>query len=437
MAVLQIRVTLDEVEPEIWRVVEIGGDRTLTELHDALQIAMGWTDSHLHLFEHPDGRCWTNLAHNPESDDDDERLVTVAEALDAGHLMYDYDFGDSWRHRLDLVQSIPGDGTRVVLVAGARSAPPEDCGGVPGYEELLKTLADPSAEDHDAVTVWASDSRSPWAESKPFDPDALDVDAVNRRLQRRFERETGTRSWGHELRAVADRLTPGAHTAFGDHLESADLDHPVVVDLVTATASVREFSWLLHRVAGGGLTLTSTGRLPPAVVREASTALGWDQRWIGAMNREDHVPPAADLREWATKTGLVRRYRGTLLPTRAGVAVRHDPVLLLRHLSARATGLTAKGAGHDAAVLLFVELAAGVEPHRDVLAERVASGLHLIGYAGEDRWSAPSSAAAWGVLLPTWSLLGMLGLVDNHSRELVPDAPGLVRDVARLALTEV
>ncbi len=435
MPQLQVRVTLEDVEPEIWRLVELDGARTLAEVHDALQIALGWTDSHLHLFEHPDGRRWSDQRFDLETEEDDERSVTLAEAIDAGRLRYEYDFGDSWSHRLDVVGSVAGDATAVVVRDGARSAPPEDCGGVPGYEELLDTLADPSAEDHEAMTEWASSSRSPWDEGGPFDPEAFDLDAVNRRLRLRFEPETVTAAWGPGLQALFASLTPGAQTLFGDHLGRARLDEAVRLDAEQAAACVRPFAWLLDRVAAG-LTLTSAGRLPPAVVREASDALGWGARWIGTMNREDHVPPAAHLREWATKTALVRKYRGQLLPTRAGAAGRRDPSVLLQHLAERPLKLGGKGVGQEAAVLLLADLAAGSAPQRDALCGRVAVGLHLLGYVGEDRWSPPSASAVFGLVAEVWGLLGMLGLVDDRFRDQVPGARALVRDVARLALQE-
>jgi len=148
---LQLRITLEDVEPGIWRLLEIGGDRTLSELHDALQIAVGWTDSHLHLFEHLDGRRWSDPTVDDETDEEDERTVRLDEVLGAAGLRYEYDFGDSWSHRIELIASTDGDASRVSLLDGARSAPPEDCGGVTGYAQLLAVLADPSAEDHDAA----------------------------------------------------------------------------------------------------------------------------------------------------------------------------------------------------------------------------------------------------------------------------------------------
>jgi len=433
---LQVRISLDDIEPAIWRLVDIDGSRPLAEVHDAVQIAMGWTDSHLHAFEHPDGRRWSDPGFDLETDEEDETTMMLAEAVDADWLRYEYDFGDSWSHRLEVVGRADGEQAAVVVRDGARSAPPEDCGGVPGYDELLETLADPTAEDHDAMTAWASRSRWPWQEEAPFDPEAFDLDAVNRRLRQRFEPETAIAVWGSSLQQLVEGLTPGARTAFGDHLGRARLEDPVDLDAARAAACVRPFAWLLDRVADEGVRLTSAGRLPPAVVREASDALGWGARWIGTMNREDHVPPAAHLREWATRTTLVRKYKGRLLLTRAGTAARRDPMVLLRHLAERLPRLASKGAGQEACVLLLADLAAGVEPARDELAARVAVGLHLLGYAAQDRWSPPSASGAFGLVSEVWGLLGMLGLVEDHFRDQVPGSRDVVREMARLALQE-
>ena len=284
---------------------------------------------------------------------------------------------------------------------------------------------------------WASNGRTPWDEPGTFDPESLDLDTVNRRLRQRFEPETARTGWGDSLREVVDMMPTGTQVAYGDRLGRAGLQQPVLLDADLAVESTQPFAWLLDRVGGGGLKLTDAGRLPPDVVRAASAALGWDRRWIGTMNREDHVPMAAHLREWATKTTLVRRYRGTLLLTRSGVAARKDPGFLMRHLAAQALRVATKGVSREAGVLLLGELAMGEEPARDALVNRVAFGLSMLGSADEDRWSTPSSSTASGLITEVWGLLGMLGLVDSHVRDPLPGSRGLLRDVARLALQEV
>lgn len=434
MTVLRVRIVLDDVVPEVWRLIEIADDQTLGHMHDAIQIAMGWTDSHLHVFEHTDGRRWVNPEVDEDADDDDERSVTLAEVLGSGALLYEYDLGDSWTHRLEVVETISGETKGVTLSDGARSAPPEDCGGAHGYARLLDTLQNPTAPDHDLLTGWLAGRHLPWDDGAAFDPEALDLDVVNRRLRQRFEPDLATAAWSESLRQVVERLTPAAQTAFGDHLERAELDRPVVLDREQAAACVRPFVWLLDRVGNHGLTLTSAGRLPPAVVLDAGEALGWSRRWMGAMNREDHVPAAANLREWATRARLVRKYRGSLLLTRVGQEARQDPVVLLRHLASYAPQLGSPGASREAIVLLLAELAVGTGASRDVLLDHVAFGLHLLGHVDDDGWGPPPGSTTFRLVVDVWGLLGMLGLVEDHFRDRVPGSDALARDVARVAL---
>ncbi len=432
---LLVRVTLDEVEPEIWRLLEIGGSRTLAELHDALQITLGWTDSHLHAFVHADGRRWAPASEENELDELDEAATTLAEATGSGSLRYEYDFGDSWTHGLEVVGETEGDEAAVVLLDGARSAPPENCGGPSGYEHLLATLSGPSRSDREVAEEWLARARHPWSPARAFDAEELDVERVNRRLAERFARTWARAGWGHELAVLVELLPPGARTALGDRLEEAELERPVVIDPDDALACVQPFAWFLDRV-GSSLSLTPAGRLPPAIVLEASRELGWDQRWIGTMNREDHVPPAFLLREQATKALLVRKLRGALLPTRAGAAARRDPLVLFGHLAAYALRLARVGPEREAGVLLLVELATGAEPDRESVAEAVAFGLHVRGYAGEDGWSPPSRMTTSGLFASTWALLGALGLVEDRFRDPVRGSRHLVREFARLALQE-
>ena len=103
------------------------------------------------------------------------KLRTVAPRLGAT-LVYEYDFGDDWKHDL-LVEGLllPEEGVHYPrCLAGARSRPPEDCGGVPGYEELLEVIRDPEHEEYEEMMLWLGGS---------FDPEAFDLAAVNDALR--------------------------------------------------------------------------------------------------------------------------------------------------------------------------------------------------------------------------------------------------------------
>jgi hypothetical protein len=174
--VFRLLVTLDDVAPAVWRRLLVPGGVPLGKLHDMFQVAMGWTDSHLHKFAIGDQSFGPHLDEYPE-DEIDENEVSVARAIgDLRRFSYEYDFGDSWEH--DVVVE---DQTRsrwalryAVCLDGQNACPPEDCGGPGGYAELLNVLADMNHEDYDELTAWLGG---------PFDATTFDLAAVNAALQ--------------------------------------------------------------------------------------------------------------------------------------------------------------------------------------------------------------------------------------------------------------
>lgn len=174
---VQLKISLDYLEPEIWRRLLVPGDCTLSKLHDLFQAAMGWQDCHLHSFTIQDRRYGVA---NPDWDDDalDERRSRLTQIVAAGdNFTYEYDFGDSWTHDV-VVESIARNVEplkHAVCLEGARACPPEDCGGFPGFERLREALADPDHEEHDELTDWVGGG---------YDPAAFDLVATNSTLQR-------------------------------------------------------------------------------------------------------------------------------------------------------------------------------------------------------------------------------------------------------------
>ncbi len=167
----QLKVTLEGVEPPVWRRLVVPSEFTLFELHCAIQVAMGWEDCHLHDFEIKRQRYAV-----PNGDDFGGPLdETQARLHDVAGLRtkirYQYDFGDSWNHVV-VVEKILAD-TEVappVCTDGARACPPEDSGGPWGYSEKLEALADPDSEE---LRDWMGED---------FDPERFEIDAVNRKL---------------------------------------------------------------------------------------------------------------------------------------------------------------------------------------------------------------------------------------------------------------
>jgi hypothetical protein len=168
--VYQLKVTLEWSKPPIWRRILLPSTTTLPRLHSILQAAMGWTDSHLHQFVVGQVRYGTP---EPEFDPDilDERRVPMDRLLreKGDALVYEYDFGDGWRHLVEVERVLPPDQcmTHPRCIAGERACPPEDVGGVPGYERFLDVIRDLEDPDHAHYLAWVGDQ---------FDPETFDVE---------------------------------------------------------------------------------------------------------------------------------------------------------------------------------------------------------------------------------------------------------------------
>ncbi|MGH3875244.1 MAG: plasmid pRiA4b ORF-3 family protein [Pseudonocardiaceae bacterium] len=173
----QITVTLAEVtDPPVWRRLLIPAAMPLSRLHDVIQTAMGWQDSHLHSFT---AGTRTYGWPDPELEFIDERSVRFSD-LDRGTIGYTYDFGDDWEHEI-VVEALgtaqPGE-SYPRCIGGGGACPPEDCGGSPGYAHLREVLADPGDAEHDDMVRWLG-----LAHAGEFDPAAFDIELVNRELR--------------------------------------------------------------------------------------------------------------------------------------------------------------------------------------------------------------------------------------------------------------
>jgi hypothetical protein len=168
-SVLQLKVTLLDTKPPIWRRVLVDGSATLDQVHEVIQAAFGWWNYHLHEFEV--GRKRYGI---PDPDHDwgepprDERRTRLDAIASVGaSFRYTYDFGDGWDHRIDVEKVLSASvGTTVpACIDGRRACPPEDCGGTWGYRELVAILADSTHPDHPERLEWIG---------RPFDPESFD-----------------------------------------------------------------------------------------------------------------------------------------------------------------------------------------------------------------------------------------------------------------------
>jgi hypothetical protein len=176
--IYELKLEMLEVEPLIWRRLLVPGSITLAQLHEVLQTAMGWTNSHLHEFivgEH--------IYSDPEFEIDEARseyryrLARLAPRV-RNTITYLYDFGDGWEHQIRVEAIIEND-TRYpgkpVCLAGARNCPPEDCGGPWGYQNFLKAIGNKKHKEHKELIEWVGGS---------FDPEHFDLDEVNHLLRK-------------------------------------------------------------------------------------------------------------------------------------------------------------------------------------------------------------------------------------------------------------
>ena len=179
----QFKITLKNVAPPIWRRIQTR-DCTLDRLHVHIQTAMGWTNSHLHLFTigdvyygDPDLLSEDCMDEDPPEDSLSTKICKIVPA-DGKRFRFDYeyDFGDRWKHEILFEGCLrTAKGTRTPLcVEGERACPPEDVGGTRGYQNYLTAIADPGHPEHESTLVW----------NGPFDPEAFDAKAATKRMRR-------------------------------------------------------------------------------------------------------------------------------------------------------------------------------------------------------------------------------------------------------------
>ena len=173
--VLQLHIELRGTKPKIWRRVLVPETITLARLHGVIQAAFQWGGGHMHEFESAGERYGTSDPdYDPPGSVRSERIKLMSALGRGSTIDYLYDFGDSWEHRIKLEKVLaPMDMKLPVCVDGANAAPPDDCGGVPGYEEFVEAMADPNHPEHADMKAWIG---------RDWDPAAFDIEHVNSRL---------------------------------------------------------------------------------------------------------------------------------------------------------------------------------------------------------------------------------------------------------------
>jgi hypothetical protein len=240
------------VEPKVERVIDVPAAITLDELHEVLQVALGWTDSHLHQFR-TDATTYAvpfeKLDHGEA--EVDERGVPLS--LLPTRFVYAYDFGDGWEHEIEMLGS---GGDEPGCVGGDSACPPEDCGGPSGYAELLQALADIRHPEHQTMSAWVGDGLRPF-----------DQDATSRRVR-------------------------------------------------DAVGSVPDSVRLLLDLLADGVKLTPGGRLPRAVVRALQEYRPHWHPLARLASIEEDLQPLAALHDMLRHVRLLRLANGVLRPPR-------------------------------------------------------------------------------------------------------------------------
>jgi hypothetical protein len=170
----QLKIALNEITPEIWRRILVSENITLYKLHHIIQETFGWTNSHLYYFgEDPhkigDVHLWNDGETQPDS------VIKVKDVLKRENdtLSYIYDIGDFWQHTILLEKIHPSMKTQRKCIGGERQCPPEDCGGIRGYYQVLEVLKNPGTDEYREMVTWL-DGKT--------DPEFIDIRMINAHL---------------------------------------------------------------------------------------------------------------------------------------------------------------------------------------------------------------------------------------------------------------
>ncbi|WP_020108666.1 plasmid pRiA4b ORF-3 family protein [Nocardia sp. 348MFTsu5.1] len=425
----QLRITLDGIEPEIWRTIEVPASITLPDLHDALQVVMGWEDYHLHKFVLGDNPWDSNAVSFVEQTELDEsyfddvgreRLaegVRIEEILiePGDEVLYVYDYGDGWLHHIALVEVRKDPDQSVVCLEGVRACPPEDCGGEFGYTELLRVLDDPEDAEYEHLSAWAG----------TFEAEHFDVIAVNAQLDHSARRKAilATAAAASPLvGALLSRVHPISVPLLIEALDAAHLSEAVEIDDTDAAVALAKIIWLIDHI-GDKLKLTPAGYLPPTSVAQMRHELDW-AAWpfIGGNREVDHFQ-ATLLRESMIKFGLIRKIKGELLPTARATKLRSEPRKLWEHVASRMPRGN-DDAERDAGVVALIATAAGIDDADPIILETMPA----LG------WQANHPRAFTYAAATSRRFLFLLGAPSSTERAKLPVPPWIplfAREVLR------
>lgn len=313
--------------------------------------------------------------------EDDVRLDRlVAEKGD--ELWYEYDFGDGWDHRLVVEQVLQDPPATARCTGGRMACPPEDCGGIDGYEELAVWVRS-GYDDAHLPDVFDDDAHARDWLPIDWDPDHFDVEEANAAIASALAEPVAVTD---ELAELAEQLEHRGIRLLREVLGRPFSHGPSEVTDAEAARLTETYRTFLD-IIGDGVTLTAAGYLPPAVVEQVAERTGIAEWWIGKANREDLTHPVADIRSTARALGLVGVRKGRLTPTAAAARCGQDPTALWRHIVGRLP-LGTKDAERQAGWMALAVAGSGV-PAQEWRGE-ISGLLFALGWrSGRDRVSPP------------------------------------------------
>ena len=283
----QFKITLLSPYRKIWRRVQIPFNIDFGSFHAVIQVAMGWYDAHLHEFQNKKQRIvppmlledeWMDMGTTALSED--EVFLTDIFKRKGTKIHYLYDFGDGWEHELKYEDIVPFQENvdYPVCTAGMGACPPEDCGGIHGYENLIQILSDP---DHDEYEDWLE-----WVGGE-FDPDHFDIEKVNDQYARWTEGPVSEEEMEGALQELEDQMPEDVMNEKMDVFSGltykqikALLEHPLANqsplafssqisdELLDSSPYLRVAEYLISEIsAQKELKLTSKGNLPLKIVK--------------------------------------------------------------------------------------------------------------------------------------------------------------------------
>lgn len=354
----RVRAEINHSHPPIWRELEVRSDLTLDRVHTLLQAAFDWWDYHLHSF---------SLGGDPFARESEKFLcpydVEMGETLGVpaasvrldetlqkvgDELFYIYDYGDNWDLTLTLTAVLPAAGSTPggspdgVCVAGARAAPPEDCGGMRDADTLAEVLTDPAAFDVEEVNAAIVDPNP---------------------AMRAYETLLGIPR--AQLERVPQRLVEIVHQLQFHPLDIAGRFNQLLNADLTPPAELAQglkaITWLLDHTGADGLPLTAAGYLKPADVKAIAPVMPAMDDWIFGIHTEINTHPVLFFREALQSYGLLRKSKGRLYATKAALRAGKTPEGLWAFLAERLIRPRREDFYNDVVLVFLLFVATGDE----------------------------------------------------------------------------